>query len=63
MAVQILRALPLELELEERVFGGAAISATGTPLPAETLVACRAADAVLLGAVGSPEFDAAEVRP
>jgi 3-isopropylmalate dehydrogenase len=63
VAARVLKALPLELELEDRPFGGAAISATGTPLPAETLAACRAADAVLLGAVGLPEFDAAEVRP
>jgi 3-isopropylmalate dehydrogenase len=40
-----------------------AILATGTPLPDDTLAACREADAVLLGAVGLPQFDAAEVRP
>lgn len=45
--------------------GGAAIDATGSPLPDETLAACRAADAVLLGAVGGPRWDdpRAEVRP
>ena len=59
----MLEALPLEVELEEHLFGGAAIHATGNPLPAETLEACRSADAVLLGAVGLPEFDGAAVRP
>ena len=62
-AERVLRALPLELELEPRPFGGAAIRAAGDPLPAETLAAARDADAVLLGAVGLPEFDGAEVRP
>jgi 3-isopropylmalate dehydrogenase len=62
-AADILRELPLELELEEHLFGGVAIHATGDPLPPETLAAARAADAVLLGAVGSPEFDGAAVRP
>ena len=60
---RVLEALPLEVELEEYVFGGAAIHETGDPLPPETLAACRRSDAVLLGAVGSPEFDGAPVRP
>ena len=51
-AADVLRELPLELELEEHLFGGAAIHATGDPLPAETLAAARASDAVLMGAVG-----------
>jgi 3-isopropylmalate dehydrogenase len=62
-AARVLRELPLDLDLEERLFGGAAIRETGEPLPAETLAACKAADAVLLGAVGAPQFDRAEVRP
>jgi 3-isopropylmalate dehydrogenase len=62
-AVRVLEALPLEVALEEQPFGGHAIRETGDPLPEDTLAACRAADAVLLGAVGSPEFDAAPVRP
>lgn len=37
--------------------GGCAIDATGDPLPEETLKACTAADAVLLGAVGGPKWD------
>ena len=62
-AVRVVEALPLEFELEEHVFGGAAIHATGEPLPQTTLEACVAADAVLLGAVGLPEFDGKPVRP
>src|SRR5437764_15031924 len=47
------------------LIGGAAIDATGEPLPAETLELCRGGDAVLLGAVGGPKWDnpAARVRP
>ena len=56
-AARVLAALPLDLELDEHLFGGAAIHATGEPLPGETLAAARNADAVLMGAVGSPEFD------
>jgi 3-isopropylmalate dehydrogenase len=62
-AARVLRELPLELELEEHLFGGGAIDETGDPLPAETLAAVRSADAVLMGAVGDPRFDGAEVRP
>ena len=49
----------------EHLFGGCAIDAKGTPMPDETLAACKAADAVLLGAVGGPQWDnpAAKVRP
>jgi 3-isopropylmalate dehydrogenase len=59
----VLRALAPEVEIEERLIGGAAIRATGRPLPDETLEACLAATAVLKGPVGDPEFDAADVRP
>jgi 3-isopropylmalate dehydrogenase len=45
-------------EFAEFPFGGCAIDAAGEPLPAETLAACRAADAILLGAVGGPKWDA-----
>ena len=55
----MLEALPLDLELEQHLFGGAAIDACGEPLPAETLAACLEADAVLLGAVGGPSATAA----
>jgi len=52
-------------QLEELPFGGAAIDAHGDPLPARTLDACLAADAVLLGAIGGPKWSSpsAKVRP
>jgi 3-isopropylmalate dehydrogenase len=62
-AVRVLDALPIEVAVEEHPFGGHAIHEHGDPLPAETLAACRASDAVLLGAAGLPEFDGAPVRP
>ena len=46
------------IEFSEAPIGGSAIDATGDPLPASTLEACKAADAVLLAAIGSPRFDA-----
>ena len=63
VAIDVLRALPLELEIEEHSFGGSAILDEGMPLPARTLAACKAADAVVLGAVGLPQFEGASVRP
>jgi len=54
---------PLPLELESYSFGGEAIHRFGNPLPVETLAACKGAQAVLLGAIGLPEFDGAVVRP
>ena len=53
----------IELAFEEHHFGGAAIDAHGEPLPASTLAACKAADSVLLGAVGGPKWDTAKERP
>jgi 3-isopropylmalate dehydrogenase len=47
----------LGLELSEALVGGAAIDADGVPLPEATLVAAKAADAILLGAVGGPKWD------
>jgi 3-isopropylmalate dehydrogenase len=44
-------------ETEEALIGGAAIDATGGPLPEATVKRCQAADAVLLGAVGGPKWD------
>ena len=58
-----LELLAPDVEVEERLIGGAAIRATGEPLPEETLAACRGAAGVLKGPVGDPEFDAADVRP
>ncbi|HEY6054107.1 MAG TPA: 3-isopropylmalate dehydrogenase [Gaiellaceae bacterium] len=62
-ARRALERLAPDVELDERLFGAAAIRATGTPLPEDTLAACLAADAVLKGPIGDPEFDAADVRP
>ena len=44
-------------------FGGAAIDLHGTPLPERTLIACRNADAILLGAVGGPKWVGAPETP
>jgi 3-isopropylmalate dehydrogenase len=63
VAVEVLRTLPLDLELSERDFGGVAIDRHGVPLPQATLDACLEADAVLLAAVGAPGYDAKPVRP
>jgi 3-isopropylmalate dehydrogenase len=46
-----------EFEFEEHLIGGCAIDATGSALPAESLLACERADAVLLGAAGGPKWD------
>ena len=53
------------LSYDAQPMGGAAIDATGEPLPASTLEACKAADAVLLAAIGSPQYDSLprEQRP
>jgi 3-isopropylmalate dehydrogenase len=53
------------LRFETSQIGGAAIDVAGVPLPDATLATCRAADAVLLGAVGGPRWDSptASVRP
>src|SRR3954447_9366799 len=47
----------LDIRTETRLMGGAALKQGLPALPPETLDACRAADAVLLGAVGDPAFD------
>lgn len=54
-----------EFETSEHLLGGIAIDETGTALPDDTLAACEAADAILLGAVGGPKWDdpEAKVRP
>jgi 3-isopropylmalate dehydrogenase len=46
-----------EFEFEEHLVGGASIDAGGTALTDDVLDACRSADAVLLGAVGGPQWD------
>jgi 3-isopropylmalate dehydrogenase len=61
-AVEVLDAVG-SFDYEEHPFGGAAIDATGEPLPADTLEAARGADAVLLAAVGGPKWDTGGPRP
>ena len=53
------------IDFREALIGGAAIDATGNPLPDATLAACKQADAILLGAVGGPKWSDpnAPVRP
>ncbi len=65
-AVKVLRATGVECNFEDALIGGAAYDAKGHPLPKETLDLCKDADAVLLGAVGGPKYDAIqpiELRP
>jgi 3-isopropylmalate dehydrogenase len=68
-AVAVLKAVAERsghtFEFESHAIGGCAIDATGEPLPASTLAACKNADAVLLGAVGGPKWSDphAKVRP
>ena len=52
-----------DYEIDRRPFGGAGIDAAGHPLPDQTLKASREADAILLAAIGSPQYDDAPVRP
>ncbi|MCU0935942.1 MAG: isocitrate/isopropylmalate family dehydrogenase, partial [Gammaproteobacteria bacterium] len=63
-AVKVLEGLRvgagLDVRLEFDLVGGAAIDETGSPLPDRVLARARAADAVLLGAVGGPKWDAIE---
>jgi hypothetical protein len=70
-AVRVLRAVEpalagIRLTLEELPAGAEEFRRRGDPLPAETLAACRAADAVLIGPMGLPEIrwpDGRESRP
>jgi 3-isopropylmalate dehydrogenase len=59
------RDLGLALEVEQELIGGAAYDATGSPLPEQTLRLAREADALLLGAVGGPQYEhlPRELRP
>jgi 3-isopropylmalate dehydrogenase len=55
--VDLLKRLVPDVEVEEHLFGGAAIDAHGTALTDDVLAACKRADAVLLAAVGGPKWD------
>ena len=52
----------LDLELVEGLVGGSAYDETGSPLPEETITKAKAADAILLGAVGGPKWDKLDNR-
>jgi 3-isopropylmalate dehydrogenase len=59
-AVKVLNQLSsegLDVSLDEGLVGGAAYDVLGHPLPEQTLVQARAADAILLGAVGGPRYE------
>ena len=68
-AVRVLAAVATrfghEFEFVSALVGGAAIDASGSPLPPRTIDACRTSAAVLLGAVGGPKWSdpSARVRP
>jgi 3-isopropylmalate dehydrogenase len=64
-AVKVLNKLladGLDIELEVGLVGGSAYDAKGQPLPEDTLIQARAADAILLGAVGGPQYESLD-RP
>ncbi len=64
-AVRVLNSLDLAFEMEEALLGGGAVDATGNPYPEATQKLAREADAILLGAVGGPQWDSLprEKRP
>jgi 3-isopropylmalate dehydrogenase len=55
--LEVLRSDGLRIEIEEAPLGGAGYDQYGAPYPEFTQRICRAADAVLLGAVGGPQYD------
>ncbi|CAM6087838.1 unnamed protein product [Calypogeia fissa] len=61
VAVDILRSVGkqhgIKFDIIEKPIGGAAIDATGVPLPDDSLAACRGADAVLLASIGGYKWD------
>jgi 3-isopropylmalate dehydrogenase len=61
VAVEVLKVVEkqfdIQFEFQEALIGGAAIEATGEPLPATTLDMCRNSDAVLLAAIGGYKWD------
>ena len=59
----IVKKTDFDYEVDRRPFGGAGIDAEGHPLPEATLKAAREADAILLAAIGGPQYDNATVRP
>jgi 3-isopropylmalate dehydrogenase len=68
-AIKVLKAVAakhgLQFQFTQSLVGGAAIDATGHPLPDDTLSLCQESQAILLGAVGGPKWDTlpVELRP
>lgn len=69
-AIKVLKAIEsstphqkIKFDFKHHLIGGAAIDATGSPLPDESLEAAKSSDAVLLGAVGGPKWGTGSVRP
>lgn len=59
----VAKKIDFDYAISHHAFGGAGIDEKGHPLPEATLVACQNADAILLAAIGSPQYDQAKVRP
>ncbi|MDO5078182.1 3-isopropylmalate dehydrogenase [Streptococcus minor] len=59
----IAKKIGFDYQVKEKAFGGAGIDAVGHPLPTDTLAAAKSADAILLAAIGGPQYDQAPVRP
>ncbi len=55
--LDVLKRDGMKIETEEAAIGGAGYDAAGDPLPEATLKLAKASDAVLLGAVGGPQYD------
>ncbi|MEQ1827796.1 MAG: 3-isopropylmalate dehydrogenase [Pirellula sp.] len=68
-ALRVLKAIAKkfghQFEISEHLIGGISIDRTGDALPDSTTQACKASDAILLGAVGGPKWDDpnAKTRP
>lgn len=66
-AIRVLNAVAeknnFNVDYDYRLLGGCSIDEYGEPLTEETISACKASDAVLLGAVGGPKWDNCPVRP
>ncbi|KAK6540015.1 3-isopropylmalate dehydrogenase [Orbilia ellipsospora] len=67
-AVKVLKAISearpaIQFDFQDHLIGGASIDATGEPLTDDVLNACKAADAIFLGAVGGPKWGTGTVRP
>ncbi|KAG5418032.1 LEU2 [Candida metapsilosis] len=69
-AIKVLKAIEestpfqkIHFDFKHHLIGGAAIDATGSPLPDESLESAKKSDAVLLGAVGGPKWGTGSVRP